>query len=226
MEDTFRGYGAFHKAEDDFVHSGVDIFSMPTKEMSCEFSRESVHRPMSENSEGPFEFFLPAEGDSYIDCEGFRLQGYTQFMKIKSDGSLVNVLEAAEGDNPEDKVAPINFLPGMLWNMKELYFNGFLVNYVTQPFDNVKSYIETELSYGTDIKSTVLKECVNWLPNKDDETGAMGENWKVRRKLWAKGKKVPFSVPLQLDVLNTDKYLPNKLDLNIRLTRAHDELCT
>lgn len=221
MEDTFRGVGAFHKTADEFVHSGVDLFSEPPIEKSSRFCRESVHRPVSENESGPFEFYLPAEGDTYIDCEGFRLNGYISMVHVKGDGTEENLA----ADDSQD-VAPLNFIPSTAWSMKELYFNQSLVNYVTQPYDNIKSYIEAQLSYGSDIKTGVLKATSIWSPDtlatidKYDKTNV---GWKYRRDLFTGGKKVAFSIPLQLDVLNTDRFLPNRLDLNIRLTKAPDD---
>ena len=217
MEDTFRGVGSFSKNATDFVRAGVYIFSEPTVEQSSKFCRESVHRPISENPDGPYEFYLPAENNTYIDCEGFRLSGYVSIVKIK-DGAETALKEA-------DDAAPINFLPGAAWTMKELFYNGALVNYVTQPFDNIKSYIETKVSYGTDISNSILQGTSLWLDDSGDYgvAGASNANHKTRAALFYDNKKNAFSIPLQLDVLNTDRFLPNNLDLNIRLTKANNK---
>ena len=217
MEDTFRGIGSFSKNATDFVHAGVDIFTEPLVERSSKFCRESVHRPVSENPDGPYEFYLPAENNTYIDCEGFRLTGYVSMTKTK-DGKETNVETA-------DDAAPINFLPGAAWSMKEVFFNGALVNYVTQPFDNIKAYIETKLTYGKDIGESVLQGTSLWEPSQDDYKAASATNagHKKRATLFQDGKKRSFCIPLQLDVLNTERFLPNNLDLNIRLTRANDK---
>lgn len=220
MEDIFTGVGSFHKNQDDLINAAADIFATQPMEKATISSRESVHRPVSENPEGPFEFYLPAESETYIDPEGFRLSGYTQ---------LVGIKEGVEGPlkvNAE-VIAPLNFAPGMAFTMKELYVNGNLVNYATQPFDNIKSFIENELSFGGEIKKTVLKECANWNPNTDGKADSLkitdNKGLETRQKLWADGKRVYFSIPLQLDVLNTDRFLPKGLDLHIKLTKASDE---
>lgn len=219
MEDIYTGVGSFHKNQDDLINAAVDIFAEQPTEKATITCRDSVHRPTSENINGPFEFYLPAEGDTYIDPEGFRLSGYTQMFGVK-DGAEVSLAEKTEA-------APVNFVPGMAFTMKELYFNGNLVNYATQPLDNIKSYIENELSFGTDIKKSVLKECANWHPNQVGAASTMtiagNTGFKDRQELWNKGAKVPFSIPLQLDVLNTDRFLPKGLDLHIKLTKASDQ---
>lgn len=216
MEDTFRGIGSFHKNSEDFIHAGADIFAEQVVEKSSRYSRESVHRPISENPDGPYEFYLPAENETYIDCEGFRLSGYASLVKI-AENKEANTVDA-------DSAAPIDFLPGTAWSMKELFFNGKLVNYVTQPYDNIKSYIETTLSYGSDVKETVLEGTSIFHPDKSDyKLADSNEGHKTRAALFTGGKRVGFSVPLQLDVLNTDRFLPNKLDLNIRLTKAPND---
>ena len=220
MEDTFRGIGSFSKSATDFVHTGVDIFSEPITEKSSKFCRESVHRPVSENTDGPYEFYLPAENNTYIDCEGFRLSGLVSMTKVE-DGKEVATKTA-------DAAAPINFLPGTAWSMKELFFNGALVNYVTQPYDNIKTYMEANLSYWLDVKETVLKGTSMFAKEeiKDGKKGkldATNAGHVARAELLTDGKKHQFCVPLQLDVLNTDRFLPNNLDLNIRLTKANDK---
>lgn len=219
MEDIFTGVGAFHKNQDDLINAAADIFAPQTMEKATITSRESVHRPISENPEGPFEFYLPAESDTYVDPEGFRLSGYTQLVGMK-DGSEIPLTVNTEN------VAPINFAPGMAFTMKELYMNGNLVNYATQPFDNIKSYIENQLSFGKEIKDTVLKTCAGWIPNTDGNAVSLkpSENggFKTRVAAWKEGARVPFSIPLQLDVLNTDRFLPKGLDMHIKLTKASD----
>ena len=219
MEDAFRGVGSFHKSENEFIQAGVDLFAKPTVELSSRFCRESVHRPISENPEGPFEFFLPSENETYIDPEGFRLEGYVYL--VKGDGS------EEKGLDNNDKTAPISMIPITAWSMKELFINGYLVNYVTQPYENIKAYIENELSYGSDIKNTILSttslykaETLGKMDDLVNNTVFLTENCPK----WIDKKKHAFSVPLQLDVLSTERFLPNKMDLNIRLTKAPDSL--
>ena len=213
MEDTFRGIGSFSKNATDFVHAGVDIFTEPLIERSSKYCRESVHRPISENIDGPYEFYLPAENNTYVDCEGFRLSGYVSMTKQK-EGKEVNV-------EAEDDAAPVNFLPGAAWSMKEVFFNGALVNYVTQPFDNIKAYIETKLTYGKDISDSVLQGTSLWEPSRGDYKSLSSGNdgHKNRVALFKDGKKRSFSIPLQLDVLNTERFLPNNLTNKITKTR-------
>ena len=109
--------------------------------------------------------------------------------------------------------------------MKEVFFNGALVNYVTQPFDNIKAYMETKLTYGKDISDSVLQGTSLWEPSRGDYKSLSSGNdgHKNRVALFKDGKKRSFSIPLQLDVLNTERFLPNNLDLNIRLTRTNDK---
>ena len=219
MEDIFTGVGAFHKTQDDLINAAADIFAPQPVEKATVTCRESVHRPVSENPEGPFEFYLPSEAETYVDPEGFRLSGYTQLVGVKDGAEIPLVVQ-------DEVIAPINFAPGMAFTMKELYVNGNLVNYATQPFDNIKSYIENELSFGSEIKKTVLETCANWHPNEDGSAASMktteNDGILARQALWAGGKRVPFSIPLQLDVLNTDRFLPKGLDLHIKLTKASD----
>ena len=161
---------------------------------------------------------MPAENETYLDPDGFRLEGYVYMVKEVGDGE--------QGTTITDLAAPINMIPLTAWSMKELFFNGYLVNYVTQPYENIKAYIENELSYGSDIKKTVLKTAAIY---HEPDTGKLdvltdNETFKTRAAEWVDKKKHSFSVPIQLDVLSTERFLPNRLDLNIRFTKAPDSM--
>lgn len=245
MEDIFTGVGGLQKTQEDFINGGADIFTDTPMEKATKYCTESIYRPATENPAGPFEFYLPAEADTYIDPQGFRLSGYTQIKKVDPNtGSLIDLIG-------EDKVAPINFVAGMAFQTKELSINGVLVNYATQPLDNYKAYWENLLSYGSDAKNTILRYASNWIP---DTVGYMegyefqedvhyspkneavspnikeisakkakgNEGFDIRRRMWAKSKKVGFSIPLQIDVLTTDRFFPKNMDLHLKLTKAPD----
>jgi len=62
MDEIFTGVGGLHRTENDFISGGADIFSPLPIEKATKYSRETSHRPTSENSDGPFEFYLPCEG--------------------------------------------------------------------------------------------------------------------------------------------------------------------
>jgi len=219
MEDFFTGVGGVHRSNAEFISGGADIFTTVPVEKATRYSRESVYRPTSENSDGPFEFYLPAEGDTYVDPDSFRLTGYTQVLKI-GDGFKTEMLTAGT-----EEVAPVNFVCGMAFKTKQLSINGQLVNYTTQPLDNIKAYWEHLLSYGSDLKKTVLKTAANWIPDEagkaDDFDGA---GYTARKALWANSKNIGFSIPLQLDVLTTDRFLPKNMDMQIKLHKADDYL--
>lgn len=218
MEDFFTGVGGLHRSKDEFITGGADIFTSVPVERATRYSRESVYRPTSENSDGPFEFYLPAEGETYIDPDSFRITGYTQLKKIDETGTAVDL-------GKDDDVAPINFVCGMAFKTKQLSINGQLVNYTTQPLDNFKAFFELLVSYGTDVKNTVLRTAANWYPDAAGEHDTfVGTGYAARKAKWAKSAKVGFSIPLQLDVLTTDRFLPKNIDLQIKLHKADDNL--
>ena len=132
MDEIFTGFGGVHKTHSEFISASSDIFHVPPREKATEYSRESIHRPTSENADGPFDFFLPAEGETYVDPDGFRLSGYTRLVKIGANGETEEL-------KATDDVAPINFVCGMAFQTKELSIQGALVNYATQPLDNLKA---------------------------------------------------------------------------------------
>ena len=106
MEDFFTGVGGVHRSKAEFISGGADIFTSVPVERATRYGRESVYRPTSENPDGPFEFYLPAEGDTYIDPDSFRITGYTQLKKIDKSGDAVAL-------TADEDAAPINFVCGM-----------------------------------------------------------------------------------------------------------------
>ena len=219
MDELFTGVGGLHKTQTEFITSSANIFDVAPQEKATQYGRESVYRPTSENSDGPFEFYLPAEGETYTDPDSFRLSGYTQLMEIDSATGELKALTA------DEKVAPVNFVAGMALRTKEVSIQGHLVNYATQPLEYLKAYIENLLSYGSDTKNTVLKGCCNWIP---DEAGTAdkdsGDGFAARKKLWAKSARVPFCIPLQIDILSTDRFFPKGINFHFRLTKSSDDL--
>ena len=215
MDDIFTGVGGLHKTETEYISGGADIFTKAPIEKSTKSSRESIHRPTSENSDGPFEFYLPAEGETYIDPDSFRLIGYTSLMKIVEGVPTKMVAD--------DNAAPVSFAPGMAFQLKQVHINGNPVNYPTLPLDHLKCYWENVLSFGSDIKNTVLRIACNWIPDQPgDENKVSGYGFLKRKALWALSAKVGFSIPLQIDVLSTDRFLPKDIDLLVKLTKAPD----
>ena len=238
MDDLFTGVGTIHKSQDDFINGGADIFSSVPTDKATLYSNDSVYTCTSENPLGPYSFIIPAEGDTYIDPQSFRLSGYTQLKKLNANGQLTDLQietkkEDGTVDKPADVVAPINFLPGMAFQTKELTINTLNVTYATQPLENYKAYVEALLSYGSEIKSTILAGTAGWLPDenvmKDGVVsstnvgkGTSSAQFKIRQKRYEGSKRVGFSIPLQLDVLTTDRFFPRGLNLTIKLTKAQD----
>ena len=238
MDEFFTGVGGLHKTQEDFINGGADIFAPTQIDKACIGNTEAVYFPTNETTDGPFLFYLPGETDTYIDPQTFRLSGYTSIRKVSATGRLEDLAAT-------DKVAPINFMPAMAFQSKQFAINGHDVNYITQPLENYKAYMETLLSYGTDTKNTILRTCANWYQDEpgdmegftsskkkfvgltEDLKTAVLETvpnaWDKRQELWAESKRVPFSIPLQMDVLSTDRFLPRNINVSIKLTKVRDE---
>jgi len=218
MDELFTGVGGLAKTQGDYITASADIFQVGPQEKATKYGRESVYRPTSENADGPWEFYLPAEGDTYTEPDSFRLTGYTQLKKISANGDLIDLVAA-------DDAAPINFVAGMALRTKEVSIQGHLVNYATQPLEYFKAYIENLMSYGSDTKKTVLKGCCNWIPDEPGEADDVtGSGYTKRKALWALSAKVPFCIPLQIDILATDRFFPKDIDFHFRLTKSNDNM--
>ena len=56
------------------------------------------------------------------------------------------------------------------------------------------------------------------------QCNAQNDGWLQRRRWIENSKECDYSIDLHNDVLGIDKFLPNNLDINIRLHRAPDSL--
>ena len=107
----------------------------------------------------------------------------------------------------------------------DLYLNYKLVtsNTDTYPY---RAYIENLFSYGEDIKLNQLKAGELW----DEDEIFKFENFesgpvKDRMKLTAESKSVEAMGRLHLDLAMQEKYLPNGIELKVRLNRASSQFC-
>ena len=101
-----------------------------------------------------------------------------------------------------------------------------MVSFVSSPIANYKAYLETILSYNELAARTHL---VGSRFKMDDDTkfgstsAAGNVNQTARLKWFSKSNAVDFSMPLASDILRIDRYLIDRIALDIKLSRTNDQ---
>ena len=210
---AFSGIASRQRTAFEAFTESADLFSGFSVEKATKKAREASYRPISLNSDGPFDFFIPHEGDLYLNPSTLRLHGNFKIVKIVN--GVQKNLEAS------DDVALVNLAPLSFFKSLEIDFQGQIVSFITTPLHHYKSYIETVLSYDKNAQDTHLKAAL-WEPDTESFEQSDSAGW-VARKDWTKlSNTKDFSIDLHSDLASTEKFWPNKLDINIRLNRAPD----
>lgn len=213
----FTGVSSRKESKFEAFTEAADLFAGSTVEKATKKSREASYRPINSNSEGPFDFYIPHEGDLYLNPSTLRLHG----------GFKVVIIEnGVEKPLPADKeVSLVNLAPLSFFKSLEIDFQGQIVSFINTPLHHYKSYIETILSYDSNVQATHLKAAL-WeadTAGKFDKLSDGAQSGYTNRKAWIKESKINyFSIDLHSDLACTEKFWPNKLDVNIRLNRAPD----
>lgn len=169
----------------------------------------------------PIEFNVTAAEDDYTDIGRTYLYLKTKISKHKPEVEVVT---------NTDRVAPINLWLHSLFSQVDVKLNNVLItsSVNTYPY---RSYLETLLTYGKDAKDGQLSmECWcqddgendNRMENTvltDDQNHKVNRGFKKRHDLLANGK-MELIGRLHCDIFLQDRYLPNGVDMNIKLIRS------
>ena len=219
------GFGSFGigpevTTQADMLSDKMDLFSTTPVEGYMEHFRESRIYPIAgQNNLGPWGFHVPAMASLFLDASSMRLEGEVSIWERKSDGTEAMLTQ-------DTNIIPINMLPVALFNNVEVSFNGLMVSFVSSPISNYKAYLETILSYNELSARTHLAGS----RFKIDDVGKFGAtttsaktNQEARLKWFAKSNAADFSIPLASDILRMDRYLMDRIALDIKLSRTNDQ---
>ena len=187
----------------------------PTMTNMVQTKMEMYHPIASLDSyHAPIEFVIPAQTEYYMDLSQSKL--YLKFRILKEDGSNLD-------DN--QKAGPINNFLHSMFSGIDLFLNNKLVtsSMDTYPY---RAYIENLFSYGSDVKSNQLKAGEFWYPDAARKfEGHDNETVKARSVAVAKSIPVELWRRLHLDLAMQEKYLPNGIEIKIRLNRGSPRFC-
>ena len=156
------------------------------------------------------------------DADSIELGGVLQIMYYDDAGK-----ETALKKDEMKKFIPVNSLPSALFNTIEVMGNGTVMSYISSPISNYKHFFETALSYNKLAQETHLRAQRFLMDDvgkaANDGSKELGANQEVRNKWFDESAEVDFLIPLASDILRVDKYLIDRLNLQIKLTRTNDE---
>mgnify|MGYP003546377608 CR=1 FL=1 len=117
-----------------------------------------------------------------------------------------------------------------MFSQCDIYLNGVLITSSTNTY-GYRSFIETILSHGQDVKYTRLASCLYF----KDKAGKMdsieiagadvNQGFMDRRALAATSNVLDMMGRLHADIFFQDRYILPGVNIKIRLTRAKDEFC-
>jgi hypothetical protein len=216
-----------HQASQPGTLSNLDVFKLKTTQVAVDYIQVDEQRPLNNiTSEGPVEFIVPGEADSYIDLA--QTQFYVSLKIVKRDGT--NLDAHVDEEHPGSRVAPVNLLLHSLWSQVDVQLNDRLIT----PSSNTyayKSYLETLLTYGPDAKKTHLEQSLFF----KDEAGKLDDNDPTRNNANSALRKryalIDSSRPVELlgrvhvDAFTSDKLLLSNVDVKLKFTRNSDDFC-
>lgn len=200
-----------------FINDRIQEINVPAELQifECEANQAAIQKIYTEsirpvtnfgNSDSDILFNIPNSGQDYVDLRHSRLRIKCKI--LKADNSAIA--------SKTDHVGPINNIVNSLWNQVEIFFNGTLVS-DTSPHYTFKSYLKRLLTRGKgdDRAEGFFMDDLEY----NDGNSASGTNSGliVRSELFKNSTETEFEAPLMEGVMTIDKFLLNKIDIQIKL---------
>jgi len=191
-----------------------------------------VYPTTSIDNQAPIIYEFDIDDNHYAD-----LNNCFHFISLRiMKGDRTTAITAPAGANAADtndhKVAPINYYGNTLFENVELYLNGNLIETSNNLYP-YKAFLQTFLSMGVDAKNNQLALC-GYFPDtgkidadnirtamNSDNCGNAG--LKDRFNLSKYSKVFTALCPLHLDLCAQKRYLQNRTNVKIRMSRVSPE---
>ena len=205
----------------------VALFQTPPTNTAVQKIEWFEYQPLCLNEQAcsALEFRVPGTGAHYFDLPKTRLQ-----LKIK--------LVQKDGTDLTDraKVGPVNLLHSSLFSSVDVNFQQQSINKSAPPQYAYKSYWDTLLRYGSDVKASYLQaqlfhpdlagsfDNADPYPSDDDDaTGSVPNDGLITRANYCKTSKVvELEGPLHIDVFQQPRYLLNGVPIHLKLWQNSD----
>lgn len=205
--------------------SELDLFYIPPTNTSIESGGWSQHNPLTAlDDTGPIEFYIPASESEYIHLNQTLL-----YLSVEFNSSLIS---KSESSNETPIYGPINNLASSLFSQIDVSLKNESIETTNKTYA-YKAYITDLLNYGSDSKLThlqcglFLKDTSGFMDSiKMDKSNPSAQNHGLldRRKLIEDSNgTIELVTRLHSDIFNSDRYLINGVDMNIKLMRNSPE---
>ena len=223
--DSGIGIGGLSTGKDETASSQFNLFENVELENGVKKIHTQTFRPISStNSQGPFNFEIPADPEKFTDAESIRLQGRMRIRK-KVGSVLSDLTDGA-------KVSTVNNIFNSLWSSINVQLNETEITDPSSRWYAFKSYFENHLSYSTPTKENVLafKGYIKDTPGKfddigDNNTNSSNDGYLKRQKMFEGSKWVYFCINIHADITTLRKYIPPNVKMMLELRRNSDEFC-
>lgn len=191
--------------------SELDFFTVPPTQVVIKKGFWDEINPTNPvTNDGPYEFRIPADPHLIQLSKNY----IYMLMKITNPPSATG--------QPSPAVSPINLIGKTFFKQVKLYLGSKLV------FDSgdkyaYRSFMETELNYGTDAKHSHLQSALYTSEAGEKFDDADNEGFKERGKYFKDGNLVEVTAPLHIDLFMQDRYLLSGTDLRLELNRNSND---
>ena len=197
----------------DGIRPELDLFSLPMTDVSVESCHHERLFPLSNINEpnGPIIFEYTGNTGHYLDLAGSYL--YVSGKVVDQDGN--NLGGTAN-------ISTSNLLLHSLFQNATLSLNETVVSDGASNYPYM-SYTHTLLGNGQGTKTTELTSQLYYKDTDPKTAGDANEGYKSRKAIISLSKLVEMTGNLQLDICKTNRYIPNGVNLKLKLTKAPPE---
>ena len=201
------------------AHSGIasvnqlDLFTVPETQGTVEKTTYVDKRTITSNpNDSPLEFRIPESGHDFIDLQNTKLEIKLRLMNDKT--KLVKT----------DIVGPVNLLLQSLWSQIDIFMNNTRVSDASTNYA-YRAYLPTILSYGTEVKCTMLdtQMFVKDVTDMDALTGGGNKGLNERASYTDLSKVVHIMGPLCSDIWKMNRWIIPGVSLNLSLWRNNND---
>lgn len=209
-----------HPQSCECTKSELDLFIVPPTQTSIESGAYVEYNPIATISQGtPIEFCITGAGQDYLDLSNTQL--YVRAQIIKANNNPVT----------DDHVGPSNLFLHSLFSEVDITLNDTLVTSSNNTYA-YRSYLETLLSYGDSAKTSQLtsalyyKDVATHLEDTNPHDPNTENTGLVKRSSFTnQGRVVDMIGTIHSDLFFQDRFIPNDVNIRIRLIRNKDAFC-
>jgi hypothetical protein len=202
--------------------SELDLFTVPATQVEIENSVWDNIKPHPMFTDGVITFDITGDSINYLDLSDTEL--YVNLMLQKKKVLTSEYENAVFNDADATKntaCAPVNNILHSMFSQIQVFINGKEVKNTNSMY-SYKSYLTNLLSYGRELKQTMLESegYFRDTPGAMDKTDGTNKGHKSRYDLFAAGQPVQLRGRLMCDIMNMNRLMLSNVNITIKLTRT------